>query len=133
MVGFVKAQKKVTQCAQPVVDYKLGVMELDWKPGQRFDYAAIKKATTVSADLTLKTVTLTARGAVSGQGTNAMFTVSGTGEKFPLEDGGKEVLGKLLAAAKPGQPVRVTGYIREEKKGKKVAVGALVVTEFEKP
>ena len=128
MVGFVKAQKKATKCAQPVVDYKKGLMELDWKPGQRFDYTAIKKATTVAADLTLRTVTITARGTVTTVGTNAVLTVTGTGEKFALEAGGKEVLPKLLALATPGTTVRVNGDIRENKKG---AVAALVVTAFE--
>ena len=127
MVGFVKAQKKATKCAEPVVDYKKGVMEIDWKPGQRFDYAAIKKATTVAADLTLKTVSVTARGSLATVGTNTMLTVSGTGEKFALEDTGNEVLPRLLAAAKPGTILRVTGDIREDKKG---AVAALVVTQF---
>ena len=128
MVGFVKAQKKATKCAQPVVDYKKGLMELDWKPGQRFDYAAIKKATTVASDLTLKTVSVIARGSVATVGTNAVLTLSGTGEKFSLDNGGREVLPKLLAALTPGTTVRVTGDIREDKKG---AVAALVVTAFE--
>lgn len=127
-MGFVKAQKKATNCPDPVVDYKKGIMEIDWKPGQRFDYAAIKQAANVAADMTLRSVTVTAQGAVTGGGKNAVLTVSGTGEVFPLTEGGNEVLPKLLAAAKQGKSVRVTGQIRENKKGE---MASLAVTAFE--
>ena len=127
MKGFVKAQKKTTRCTEAVVDYEKGVMELDWKPGQRFDYTAIKKATVRAADLTLKSVSLVARGTVATEGTNTVLIVSGTGERFILEDGGRGVVEKLLKSATPGAVVRVTGDIREDAKGR---VAGLVVSEF---
>ena len=109
------------------MDYKKGVMELDWKPGQRFDYAAIKKATVREADLTLKSVTIVARGNVMREGAKAVFIVSGTGERFVLEDGGKGVLSKLLESAKPAMLIRISADIREDPKG---VVAALVISEF---
>ena len=122
-----KAQKKATRCNEVVVDYKQGVVELDWKAGQRFDYAAIKKATVKAADMTLKGVSIVARGSVLDEGTNAVFVVSGTGERFVLEDNGKGSVAKLLAS-KSGRVIRITGDVRENKKG---GAGALIVSDFQ--
>lgn len=110
------------------MDYKKGLLEIYWKADQPFNYAAIKKAATVAADLTLRSVTLVARGSVATNGTNGVLTVSGTGEKLMLEDPGGKYLPSILASSNPASEFRISGTIREDLKGD---AAALVVTTFE--
>jgi hypothetical protein len=115
MVGFVQALKRQSGAKDVVIDFKKGTAEAAWRKGARFDYEAVKKTVSKSAELTFRELYLTARGKVTEQDGKPAFRVTDTGELFLLEDDGRSALPKP-----PGdQVVTLTGRVQAPEKGSK--------------
>ena len=72
-------------------DAKNALFHVDWKPGVKFDYLAVRKQVRQRGGYTLKSATLVVEGSVAVQGEAATLTVSGTGQVFRLAPAGKSV------------------------------------------
>jgi len=124
MVGFVEALKRQSGAKNVIIDFKNGTAEVAWKKGARFDYQAIQKTVNKSAELTFRSLTLTARGEVAEHEGKPALKVTETNERFLLiaEDqakgGNESPLADLLAAARSGgKVVTVTGRVQDPPKG----------------
>ncbi len=133
MVGFVQALKKESGAKEVVIDYKRGTAVATWKKDVKFDFATVKKTVSKSAELTFRSMEVTARGQVTELRGKPAFKVAGTGEVFLLDEtpAGSEaaaVLPRLLSEGK-GKSVSVTGPLEESAKESKGPV-ALRVERF---
>lgn len=112
MVGFVQALKRQSGAKDVVIDFKKGTAEAAWRKGAKFDYEAVKKTVSKSAELTFKELHLTARGEVTEQDGKPAFKVTDTGELFLLETGGS-----ALPTSPGDKVVTVTGRVQAPEKG----------------
>ena len=115
MVGFVQALKRQSGAKDVIIDYKRGTADATWKKDAKFDYEAVKKTVSKSAELTFRELHLTARGEVTEQDGKPAFKVTDTGELFLLDTGGS-----ALPTPSSNKVITVTGRVQapgKESKG----------------